>query len=79
MSLLDGAFRVDVIFGMRTVLYRIRLFKDNITKHRHHIYMKRKEGGREQDSRETERERKSVCERRSVAERGGSISCKMDR
>jgi hypothetical protein len=37
--------------------------------------MKRKEGEREQVSRETERE--SVCERWSVTERGGSVSCKM--
>jgi len=36
--------------------------------------MKQKERERVQDSGETERE--SVCERRSVAERGGSISCK---
>jgi hypothetical protein len=40
--------------------------------------MKRKEGGREQDSKIAERqtERESVCERWSVAERGGSLSCK---
>ncbi len=37
--------------------------------------MKWKEGEREQDSGKTERE--SVCERLSVAERGGSVSCKM--
>ena len=61
MSLLEGAFRVDVIFGMRTVLYGICLFNDNVTKHGHHFYMIRKEGGREQDSIETERD--SVCVR----------------
>jgi len=56
---------------MRTVLYGIRLFNDNVSKHRHHIYMKWKDGERRQ------RERDGVCERRCVAERGGSISCKM--
>jgi hypothetical protein len=38
--------------------------------------MKRKEGARVQDSGETERDRESVCERQSMAERGGSIGCK---
>ncbi len=41
---------------MRTVLYGIHLFNDDVSKHGHHIYMKQKEWGREQDSRETERE-----------------------
>ncbi len=41
---------------MRTVLFGICLFNDNVSKHRHYIYMKWKEGEREQDSRETERE-----------------------
>ncbi len=41
---------------MRTVLYKIRLFNDKIHKHGDHIYMEQKEGEREQDSRETERE-----------------------
>jgi hypothetical protein len=58
---------------MRTVLYRICLFNDKVSKHRHHIYMKQKKGGREQDSRESER----VCERQSMAQRGVSIDCKM--
>ncbi len=58
---------------MRRVLYGICLFNDNVSKQGHHIYMKRKEGEREQDSGETER----VCERQSVAERGGSIRCKI--
>ena len=40
-----------------------------------YFYIKWKEGEREQDSGETERE--SVCERWNMAERGGSISCKM--
>ncbi len=52
---------------MRTVLYGIRLFNDNISKHGHHIYMKPKEGEREQDSGETERE--SVCVRDGVWQR----------
>jgi len=43
-------------FEMRTVLYGIRLFNDAGQKHRSNIYMKWKEGGREQDSGETERE-----------------------
>jgi hypothetical protein len=41
---------------MRTVLYRICLFNDVRHKHRHYIYMKWKEGEREQDGGETERE-----------------------
>ncbi len=41
---------------MRTILYEIRLFKGHLHKHGHHIYVKWKEGEREQDSRETERE-----------------------
>ncbi len=41
---------------MRTVLSEIRLFNDNISKHGYHIYMKWKEGEKEQDSGETERE-----------------------
>ncbi len=49
-------FCIDFTFEMRTVLYRIRLFTDNSSKHRHHIYIKQKEGEREQDSGETERE-----------------------
>jgi hypothetical protein len=57
---------------MRTVLSEIRLFSDNISKHGYHIYMKWKEGEKEQDSRERER----VCERQSVAERGGRVGCK---
>ncbi len=40
---------------MRTVLSKIHLFNDNVSKHGHHIYMKQKEGEREQDSGETER------------------------
>jgi hypothetical protein len=39
--------------------------------------MKLKEGGREQDSGESERERECVCERQSMAQRGVSIDCKM--
>jgi len=66
-------FHIDVTFEMRTVLYGMHLFNDNVSKHGHHIYMYRAEGGKEQDSRETERE--CVCERWSVAERGGSVSC----
>jgi hypothetical protein len=43
-------------FEKRAVLYRIRLFNDAGQKHGSNIYMKWKEGGREQDSGETERE-----------------------
>ncbi len=53
---------------MRTVLYVIHLFNDNSSKHGHHIYIKQKEGEREQDSGDTERE--SVCERWRMAESG---------
>ncbi len=59
---------------MRTVLYRIHLFND-LLRHGHHIYVKRKERERVQESGEKEKER--VCERWRVAERGGSINCKM--
>jgi len=40
---------------MRTVLYKINLFNDKLCKQGHTIYMKRKEGEREQDRGETER------------------------
>ena len=43
-------------FEMRTVLYGIHLFNDVGHKHGRYIYMKWKEGEREQDGRETERE-----------------------
>jgi hypothetical protein len=43
-------------FEMRTVLYGIHLFNDVRHIHGSNIYMKWKEGGREQDSRETEKE-----------------------
>ncbi len=49
-------FCIDVTFEMRTILYKIRLFNDKVYKHGYHIYMKLKEGEREQFSRETERE-----------------------
>jgi len=39
---------------MRTALYGIHLFDDKVYKNGHHIYMKRKEGEREQDNGETE-------------------------
>ncbi len=45
---------------MRTVLSEIRLFNDKLFRHGHHIYMKRKERERVQDSGETERERDGV-------------------
>jgi hypothetical protein len=41
---------------MRTVLYEICLFNDVGHKLGSYFYMKRKEGEREQDARETERE-----------------------
>jgi hypothetical protein len=41
---------------MKTVLSEIRLFNDDISKHGYHIYMKWKEGEKEQDSGEIERE-----------------------
>jgi len=61
-------------FEMRTVLYRIPLFNDVGHKHRSYIYMKWKEGEREQDAGETER----VSKRGRVAVRRGSIGCKND-
>ncbi len=61
---------------MRTVLSEICLFNDNFFRDGHHIYMKQKEGEREQDGRETERECVCVRERRSVVERGYSVGCK---
>jgi hypothetical protein len=61
---------------MRTVLYKIHLFNDKVYKHGHPIHMKWKEGERERDSGETERERVHVfgC----VAVKGGSVGCKND-
>ncbi len=44
-------------FEMRTVLYGIHLFNDVRHKHGSYIYMEQKEGGREQDSGETEKEK----------------------
>jgi hypothetical protein len=55
-------FRLDVTFEVRTVLYGIRLFNDKVSKHGHHIYVKRNEGEREQYSGETEREREREAE-----------------
>jgi hypothetical protein len=55
---------------MKTVLYKVRLFNDKVYKHRHHIYMKWKEGEREQDSGEKEREcvrEAEHCRKRKVA------------
>ncbi len=49
-------FCIDVTFEMKTVLSEIRLFNDDISKHGYHIYMKWKEGEKEQDSGEIERE-----------------------
>jgi hypothetical protein len=46
ISLANSWFRIDVAFEMRTVLYGMHLFNDNVSKHGHHIYMKRKEGGK---------------------------------
>ncbi len=57
---------------MRTVLYGICLFIDNPSKYGHHIYMERKEGERELDNGETEREFERWC----AAERGSSVGCK---
>ncbi len=71
------AFHIDVTLQMRTVVSRIHLFNDDLFRHVHNIYMKWKEGKRVLDSGETERE--CVCERQSVAERGGSVGCKMGR
>ncbi len=51
------SFVLMLPFEMRTVLYGIRLFNDAGHKHRStNIYMKWKEGWREQGSGETERE-----------------------
>ncbi len=57
---------------MRTVLSGIRLFNDTILKSQTSFHIEQKRRGREQDSVETER----VCERRSMVEGGGSVSCK---
>jgi hypothetical protein len=46
-------------FEMRTVMSEMCLFNDNLFRHGHHIYMKRKRRERVQDSGETER----VCVR----------------
>jgi hypothetical protein len=51
------SFVLMLPFEMRTVLYGICLFNDARHKHGSNIYMKWKEGGREQDSGETEKER----------------------
>ncbi len=50
---------------MRTGLYGIRLFNDTSFRHGHHNYMKWKEGEREQENGETEREsvREMACGR----------------
>jgi hypothetical protein len=52
---------------MRTVLYKISLFNDVRHKHGCYVYMRRKEGEREQDSGETERE--NVREREGGSEK----------
>jgi hypothetical protein len=52
---------------MRTVLYGIHLFNDDFSKHGHHFCKKQKDGEREQDGGETERE--SVCVRDRVWQR----------
>jgi hypothetical protein len=52
----DPEFSIDVTFEMRTVLNGICLFNDNLKIIRQHFYIKQKWRGREQDSRETERE-----------------------
>jgi hypothetical protein len=50
-------FNIDLTFEMRTILYKIHLFNDDRHKHVCHIYMKWKDGERDEDSRETEKER----------------------
>jgi len=66
--MLLALFHIDVTFEMRTVLYVIHLFNDDVHKHGRHFYMKRKEGKLEQDSGEThthtEREREREREGR---------------
>jgi hypothetical protein len=49
-------FRIDVTFEMRTVLSRIRLFKDTILNVRHHFILNGK-GGEESKIVERQRER----------------------
>jgi hypothetical protein len=41
---LTNGFPIDVTFEMRTLQSEICLFNDNLFRHGHHIYMKRKEG-----------------------------------
>ncbi len=62
---------------MSTVLHRMHLFNDNVSKRGHLIYMKRKRKG--EDSKIAVRQRESVCERQSMAERGGRVGCKAGR
>jgi hypothetical protein len=59
-------FGVDVTFEMRTVLYRIGLFNDDLFRHGHHIYIKQKKRERERYNGETE----SMCERETECSRG---------
>jgi hypothetical protein len=56
-------------FEMKTVLYGIRLFNDVRHKHRSTLYVKLKQGGREQDSTVTKREcaREGWWQREEVA------------
>jgi hypothetical protein len=59
---------------MRAVLSGIRLFNYTILIIRHHFILNGKEG---EESKISERQRESVCERQSMVEGEGNVSCKM--
>ncbi len=60
-------FRISATYEMRTTEYNgILDFNDNHTIGEKGFYIKRKEEGREQTARETEREHACVCECRSA-------------
>ncbi len=59
---LTSSFHIDATFEMRTSEYlEICISIDNQNNRQEGFYVKWKEGEREQGSRETERERASVC------------------
>jgi hypothetical protein len=61
---------------MRTVLSRIHLFNDTFLDIEHYIYIEQKRG---EEDKIAERQRERVCERQSMVEGRGSVSCKTDR
>ncbi len=61
-------FCIDVTFEMRTVLYGICLFIDNI-KMSHRIFISNGDCGEESRIAERQKERESVCERQRIVEK----------